>query len=95
MALLEQDLDSRSLPPMELRRFNGKPSHRSEFIQSLKSDCTRKKQFRMERLLFVFDSEAKQVVSSIGKNCIFYASALTVLKNEFGNPYQMAYLDQG
>ena len=36
------------------------------------------------------DGEAKRVVCAIGKNGVFYASALTALKREFGNPYHIS-----
>ena len=35
------------------------------------------------------DGEAKRVVCAIGRNGVFYASALTALKREFGNPYHI------
>ena len=90
MALLERDLESRNLPPMELLRFNGNPSHWPEFIQRFKERVHMKRTFsdslRMERLLSVLDGDAKRVVSAIGRNGLFYAAALKALKREFGNP---------
>ena len=96
MALLEQDLESRNLPPMELLRFNGNPSYWPEFIQCFKERVHMKRTFsdslRMERLLSVLDGDAKRVVSAIGRNGLFYATALKALKREFGNPYAVSYL---
>ena len=46
---------------------------------------------RIERPLSAPDGEAKLVVSTIGRNGIFYASALKPLKKEFGNPYTVAH----
>ena len=46
MALLERDLESRNLPPMELLRFNGNPSYWSEFIQYFKQSPYEKNIFR-------------------------------------------------
>ena len=57
MALLEQDLESCNLPPMELLRFNENPSHWPEFIQCFKERVHMKRTFsdslRMECLLSV------------------------------------------
>ena len=96
MALLERDLESFNLPLMKLLRFNGNPSHWPEFIQCFKERVYMKKAFsdsvRMERLLSVLDGEAKRVVSAIGRNGLFYATALKALKREFGNPYAVSFL---
>ena len=96
MVLLERDLESFNLPLMKLLRFNGNPSHWPEFIQCFKERVYIKKAFsdsvRMERLLSVLDGEAKRVVSAIGRNGLFYATALKALKREFGNPYAVSFL---
>ena len=39
----------------------------------------------MNLLLSLLDSEAKSLVTAIGKNGFFYASDLKSLKKEFGN----------
>ena len=70
MALLERDLESSNLPPMELLRFNGNPNHWPEFIQfKFKERVHMKRIFsdslRMERLLSVLDGDAKWVLSTI------------------------------
>ena len=46
----------------------------------------------MDRLLSVLDGEPKRAVSAIGQNGHFYASALKLLKREFGNPLMVSYL---
>ena len=46
----------------------------------------------MERLLNVLDGDVKQVVSGIGRNGLFYATALKALKREFGNPHAVSFL---
>ena len=96
MALLEWDLESRNLPPIELLTFNGNPSHWPEFIQCLKDRVHMKRTFsyslRMERLLSVLDGDAKRVVSAIGRNGLLYAAALKTLERDFGNPYAVSFL---
>ena len=96
MFLLERDLESRNLPPTELLRFIGNPSHWPEFIQCFKETVHMKRTFsdslRMERLLSVLDGDAKRVVSAIGGNDLFYATALKALKKEFVNPYTVSFL---
>ena len=46
----------------------------------------------MERLLSVLDREAKRTVISIGKNGLFYATAMKTLKNNLGNPMVVSFL---
>ena len=38
------------------------------------------------------NGDAKWVVSAIGRNGLFYATALKALKREFGNPYAVSFL---
>ena len=89
MALLEQD-------PMELLRFNRNPSHWPEFIKCFKERVYMKRTFsdslRMECLLSVLNGNAQWVVSAIGRNGLFYATALKALKKEFDNPYAVSFL---
>ena len=96
MALLERDLESRNLSPMELLSFNGNPSHWPEFILCFKGRVHMERTFsdnlRMECLSSVLDSDAKRVVSAIGRNGLFYATALKALKREFGNLYAVSFL---
>ena len=81
---------------MKLLRFNGNPSHWPGFIHCFKERVHMKRTFsdslRMERLLNVLDGDVKQVVSGIGRNGLFYATALKALKREFGNPYAVSFL---
>ena len=96
ISVIQQDLESRHLPPIEPLRFNGNPSKWPEFIQSFKERVHEKRTFtdnvRMERLLSVLDGEAKRVVTAIGRNGMFYATALKTLKREFGNSYAVSHL---
>ena len=46
----------------------------------------------MDHLLSVLDGKAKRAVSAIGQDGFFYASALKLLKREFGNPLMVSYL---
>ena len=46
----------------------------------------------MERLLGVLDGDTKRVVLAIGRNGLFYATALKALKREFGNLYAVSFL---
>ena len=65
---------------MELFRFDGDPCKWPDFIQNFKNRAHDKRSFtddiRMEKLLSVLDGEAKQTVISIGRNGIFYATAM-------------------
>ena len=47
----------------------------------------------MDRLLSVFDDEAKRAVRAIGQDGLFYAGALELLKRGFGNPLMVSYLN--
>ena len=40
----------------------------------------------MERLISVLDGDAKHAVTAVGHSGLFYASALKLLKQDFGNP---------
>ena len=93
---MQKDIESHSLPPIYVLRFDGDPSKWPEFIDNLKTRVHMKVTFnysmRMERLHSVFDGYAKKAVSSIGTNSIFYAAALKTLKQEFGHPIVVANL---
>ena len=93
--LLQWEFESRHLPPIDLIKFNGDPTKWPEFIQSFKTRVHMKRSFsdstRMERLISVLEGEAKQCVSSVGTDGIFYAGALKSLKTQFGNPYVVSY----
>ena len=68
--VLIQEFDSKHLPPIELRHFDGNPAYWPEFIESFRSKIHFKPSFtdsiRMERLLSVLEGEAKRSVESIG-----------------------------
>ena len=93
---LQQELESRSLPPVQLIIFNGDPTHWPEFIENFKSRVHLKPTFndniRMERLLSVLEGDAKKLVESIGCNSLFYATALKGLKRNFGNPLVVSHM---
>ena len=94
--VLRQEFDSKHLPPIELRHFDGNPAYWPEFIESFRSKIHFKPSFtdsiRMERLLSVLEGEAKRSVESIGISGIFYATELKTLKRDFGNPIVIAHL---
>ena len=94
--ILQKDIESRSLPPIDILRFDGDPSKWPEFIDNFKTRVHMKVTFndsmRMERLHSVLDGDAKKALSSIGTNSIFYAAALKTLKREFGHPIVVANL---
>ena len=73
--ILQKDIESRSLPPIDILRFDGDPSKWAEFINNFKTRVHVKVTFngsmRMERLHSVLDGDAKKAVSSIGTNSIF------------------------
>ena len=77
---MQKDIESRSLPPIDVLRFDGDPCKWAEFIDSFKTRVHVKVLFndsmRMERLHSVLDGIAKKAVSSIGTNSIFYAATL-------------------
>ena len=93
---MQKDIESRSLPPIDVLRFDGEPSKWPEFIDNFKTRVHMKVTFndsmRMERLHSVLDGDAKKAVSSIGTNSTFYAAALKTLKREFGRPIVVANL---
>ena len=87
---MQKDIESRSLPPIDVLRFDGDPSKWPEFIDNFKTRVHMKVTFndnmRMERLHSILDGDAKKAFFSIGTNSIFYAAALKTLKREFGHP---------
>ena len=94
--VIQVECESRHLPPIDLKRFNGSSLQWPEFIQNFKSRIHSKGSFndtiRMERLLSVLDGPARSSIESIGTNSIFYATALKSLKRDYGNPYVIAHL---
>ena len=81
---------------MELFRFDGDPCKWSDFIQNFKNRVHDKRSFTddicMERLLNVSDGEAKRIVISIGRNGLFYTTAMKTLKSNFGNPMIVSFV---
>ena len=81
---------------MELFRFDGDPCKWSDFIQNFKNRVHDKRSFtddiRMERLLNVLDGEAKRIVISIGRNGLFYTTAMKMLKSNFGNSMIVSFV---
>ena len=79
MNTLHQELESRQLPPIELKTFDGNPSQQPEFIADFKERVLLKEAFsdqmQMQRLLNVLRGNAKRSVESIAKSKIFYAAA--------------------
>ena len=45
----------------------------------------------MERLISVLNGDAKRAVAAVGHSGLFYASALKLLKQNFGNPLVVFY----
>ena len=45
----------------------------------------------MERLICLLDGDAKRAVPAVGHSGLFYASALKLLKQDFGNPLVVSY----
>ena len=77
-------------------RFDSDSKQWPNFIQNFKSRVHSKIRFSdsvpIDRLLSVLDGEAKIAVSAIRQDRLFYASALKLLKQEFGNPLMVSYL---
>ena len=94
--LQQKDVESRTLPPIDVLRFDGDPRKWPEFIDDLKTRVHMKVTFndsmQMERLHSVLYGDEKKAVGSIGTYSIFYAAALKTLKREFGPPIVVANL---
>ena len=94
-AALRYEFESKTLPVVELTKFNGDSSKWPEFIENFSRRIHFKLSFtdndRMERLLSVLTGEAKKGVESIGTSGIFYATALKSLKRDFGNTTVVTY----
>ena len=45
----------------------------------------------MERLIWALDGDAKRAVAAVGHSGLFYANALKLLKQDFGNPMVVSY----
>ena len=94
--LLQLEYESKCLPVMELFRFDGDPCKWPDFLQNFKNRVHDKHSFtddiRMDRLLSELDREAKRTVTSIGRNGLFYATAMKTLKSNFGNLMVVLFL---
>ena len=93
---VQQEIESRHLPPVDLKTFSGDPSQWPEFIENFKACAHTKPTFndtmRMESLISVLRGEVKKEIESIGTNSMFYATALKALKREYGNPLLVSHL---
>ena len=94
--VLQREFESRNLPPIELKRFDGNPELWPEFIENFYSRVHRMASFdnnlKMDRLLSVLDGDAKRSIQSIGSSGIFYATALKALKRYYRNPIIVSHL---
>ena len=92
---LKREYETRTLPPIELRRFSGNPINWPNFFENFRSRVHVKTTFddnlRTERLCSVLDGEVKRVIEAIGKSGRFYATALKTLKRNFGNPLLVSH----
>ena len=72
--VLQLEFESRNLPPIELKRFDGNPEVWPEFTENFYSRVNRMASFdnnlKMGRLLSVFDRDAKRSIQSIGSSGI-------------------------
>ena len=77
-------------------RFNGNPIFWPEFMVNFYQNVHSKMLFSdnipMARLISLLDGDAKRATQSIGLSDLFYASALKILKRDFGNPLLVATL---
>ena len=91
---MQKDIESCSLPPIDVLRFDSDSSKWPEFIDNIKTRVPVKVRFndsmQMERLHSILDSDAKKTISSIDTNSIFYAASLKTLKQEFVHPIVVA-----
>ena len=94
--VLQREFESRNLPPIELKRFDGNPELWPEFIDNFYSRVHRMASFdnnlKMDCLLSVLEGDAKRSIQSIGSSGIFYATAQKVLKRDYWNPVIVSHL---
>ena len=94
--VLKEEIESRTLPPIDLTKFDGNPGKWPEFIYNFKTRVHNKATFtdsvRMARLISVLEGDVKKTICSIGIQSVFYATALKTLKRDFGNPVVVAHL---
>ena len=77
-------------------RFHGNPVHWPESIDNFYDRIHKKSLFndslRMDHLMNSLDGEAKKSLKTVWTNGYFYATALKVLKRDFGNPLVVSHL---
>ena len=82
--VLKEEIESRTLPPTDLTKFDGNPNKWPEFTDNFKTRVYSKATFidsvRIERLISVLEGDAKKAICSIGTQSIFYATALKTLE---------------
>ena len=94
--VLPREFESRNLPPIELKRFDGNPELWPEFIENFYSGvhqmASSDNNLKMDHLLSVLDGDAKRSIQSVGSSRIFYATTLKALKCDYGNPFIKSHL---
>ena len=87
--VVQQEIESYHLPPVNLKTFSGDPSQRPKFIENFKRRVHTKPTFNdtmgMERLISVLRGKAKKEIESLGTNSMCYGTVLKELKCEYGN----------
>ena len=77
---VQQEIESRNLPLVNLKTFSGDPWQWPEFIKNVKTGVHTKPTFndtmRMERSIIVLRGEVKKEIESIGTNSMFSVTAL-------------------
>ena len=88
---MQKDIESCSLPPIDVLRFDSDSSKWPEFIDNIKTRVPMKVRFndsmQMERLHSILDGDAKKTISSIDTNSIFYAASFKNLKARIRTSY--------
>lgn len=94
--ILQRGFKTSLLLPVEFSCFKDNTSDWLDFRKYFKKQVRCKRlftgSFQVNLLLSLLDSEASEIVSAIGSNGVFFASCLKLLKWEFRNPYEVAYL---
>ena len=96
LLLFQREFEARDLPAINFLHFDGDSKQWPNFIQNFKHCVLNKVSFSdsvcMDCLLSVLDSKVKRAISAIRQYGLFYASALKLLKQEFGNPLMVSYV---
>ena len=90
--VLQREFESRNLPPIELKRFDGNLELWPEFIERVHRMASSDNNLKMDRLLSVLDGDTKCSIQLIRSNGIFYATALKPLKCDYGNPIIVSHV---